>query len=106
MTALLNNGSTPESVELPSYFVDFTSNYEDFVEIKKHLREVFDEYFHSETFKSTTNTEGVKCLNFYLNEMLDGLFVAQEQGKTNRIKEQFEKIQAMEKVEPLKEILN
>jgi hypothetical protein len=97
---------TIENVEFPCYLTDLTSNSESFVEIKKDLQEVFTEFFHSEQFKTNDNTEGFRMLHYSLNQMLDDLFMAHENGRMNHLKEQIDKINNPDKVEPKKEVLN
>jgi hypothetical protein len=95
-----------ENVEFPSYVTDMTSDSESFVEIKQNLQEVFTEFFHSEQFKTNDNTEGFRMLHYCLNQLLDDMFMAHENGRMNHLKEQFDKINNRDKVEPKKEILN
>ncbi|MBC7406953.1 MAG: hypothetical protein H7339_01045 [Arcicella sp.] len=75
-----------KNVELPPYFAEITSQYDYFVEVKRHLSDVFMEFYHSDTFKETDNTDGIRVFHFHLNEMLDNLFVAQQQERQNTIK--------------------
>ncbi len=97
---------TIENIEFPSYLTDMTSNCEDFVEVKKDLQEVFTEFFHSEGFKTNDNTEGFRMLHYSLNELLDDLFTAHNNGRINHVQEQMDKIQNRDKEEPKKEVLN
>ena len=75
-----------KNVEMPGYFVEITSNYGYFVEVKRQLSTLFIEFYHSEDFKAIDNTEGFRLLHFYLDEMLDNLFVAQQKERQETIK--------------------
>jgi hypothetical protein len=97
---------TIENVEFPCYLTELTSNSESFVEIKQDLQEVFTEFFHSEQFKTNDNTEGFRMLHYCLNQLLDDMFMAHENGRRNYIQEQLDKFENRDKVEPKKEILN
>jgi hypothetical protein len=45
-------------------------------------------------------------LHYSFNQLLDDLFTAHNNGRINHVKEQMDKINNREKVEPKKEILN
>jgi hypothetical protein len=95
-----------ENVEFPSYITDMTSGSEYFVDVKKDLQEVFTEFFMSESFKTNDNTEGFRMLHYSLNQLLDDMFTAHENGRRNYMQEQIDKINNRDKEEPKKEILN
>ena len=75
-----------KNVELPGYFAEITANSDYFVEVKRRLSEVFTEFYHSDTFKETDNTDGIRVLHYHLDEMLDNLFIAQQQDRHETIK--------------------
>ena len=93
---------TIENVQFPDYFVDKTAQNDDFVEIKETLREVFTEFFHSESFKTNDCTERFRILDYSLNQMLDDLFMAHNRGRNKHIQEQLDKIDNREKEESQK----
>ena len=75
-----------KNVEMPGYFAEVTSQYDYFVEVKRRLSDVFMEFYHSETFKETNNTDGIRVLHYHLDEMLDNLFIAQQKERQETIK--------------------
>ncbi len=95
---------TIENVAFPSYLTDMTSNSEYFVEVKKDLQEVFAEFYHSDSFKENNDTEGFRILHYSFNQLLDDLFMAHENGRMDHLKEQLDKINNPDKVEPKKEV--
>ncbi len=95
-----------ENVEFPSYLTDMTSQSDYFVEVKETLREVFAEFYHSESFKTNDDTERFRILDYSLHSLLDDLFTAHNNGRNKHIQEQLDKINNPDKVEPKKEILN
>jgi hypothetical protein len=97
---------TIENVQFPSYLIDMTSQNDYFVELKQDLQEVFTEFWMSESFKTNDNTEGFRMLHYSLNQMLDDLFMAHNNGRNKHIQEQLDKINNPDKEEPKKEILN
>jgi hypothetical protein len=97
---------TIENMEFSDYLVDMTAENDYFVEIKQNLQEVFTEFFMSESFKTNDNVEGFRMLHYSFNQLLDDLFLAHNRGKMNYLQEQLDKVKAMDKVEPKKEILN
>ena len=109
MTTLLKiekQDYTIDNVAFPCYLTDMTSNSEYFVEVKKDLQEVFTEFFMSDSFKENSDTEGFRMLHYSFNQLLDDLFMAHENGRMNRIKEQIDKFENRDKGEPKKEVLN
>lgn len=95
-----------EDMRFPDYLVDMTSETDYFVEIKQDLQSVFTEFFLSESFKTSDDTGGIRMLHYSLNQLLDDLHLAHNEGKINYMKEQLEKVRALDRVEPKKEILN
>jgi len=81
---------TIENVQFPDYFVDMTAQNDCFVEIKETLREVFAEYFHSESFKNNDCTERFRILDYSLNQMLDDLFMAHNRGLSDYLQQQID----------------
>ena len=93
---------TIENVQFPDYLVDMTDNSEYFVEVKKDLQEVFAEFFHSESFKTNDCTEGFRMLHYSLNQLLDDLFISQQNGRINHALQQIDKFNNQGKEEPKK----
>ena len=97
---------TVENVAFPCYLTDMTSQNDYFVGIKESLREVFAEFYHSESFKTNDCTERFRMLDYSLNQMLDDLFMAHNKGRNSHIQEQLDRIENREKGEPQKVGLN
>ena len=93
---------TIENVSFPDYVTDMTSDNEYFVEVKKDLQEVFAEFFHSESFKTNDNTEGFRMLHYSLNQLLDDLFISQQNGRINHALQQIDDFNNQGKEEPKK----
>lgn len=76
------SGNAPRTIQVPPFLLESTADLSLFLDVKRSLNDMFVEWILSENYKGRIETEYSSDLFLYVNELLDELHKAQQEGST------------------------
>lgn len=82
----LPTGNTPRTVQVPPFLVEYTSELDLFLELKRSFTEMFCEWVVSANFKCRSEDQDYSPeIYMYVQELFGEMYRAQKDGKTEII---------------------